>query len=292
MKRTVLLIITVISVLFGGFAAAHTLGIDKAELVELGDGNYRLSSFVPPVLANYISPPELPGHCTFTGSPRGERGIYEVRFLFSCTGPLTSEHEIRLPWNREGIMLTVQWQDQEPLTRFTKRTGAVITVDLTNYLAGSGSFISAAKRYTVLGIEHILVGLDHLLFVAGLVLIVGGLWPLVKTITAFTLAHSLTLALATLGFFNLPSKPVEAAIAPVHRLPGHGDNPRLAGTDQPYASQTMAGGLWVRSAAWTRFCRRTLGNRAASAGNSGGPAVFQYRGGNRSVALRFLYPLE
>ena len=213
MKRPVLLLITLVSMLCGGFAAAHTLGIDKAELVELGDGNYRLSSFVPPALANYISTPELPGHCTYTGSPRGERGIYEVRFLFSCDGPLSAEHEIRLPWNREGIMLTVQWKDQEPTTRFTKRTGAVITIDLTHYLAGSGSFLNAAKRYTLLGIEHILVGLDHLLFVAGLVLIVSGIWPLVKTITAFTLAHSLTLALATLGFFNLPPKPVEAAIA-------------------------------------------------------------------------------
>lgn len=213
MKRTVLLFITFVAMLFGGFAAAHTLGIDKAELVELGDGNYRLSSFVPPALASYISTPDLPDQCTFTGSPRGERGIYEVRFLFSCTGPLTAEHEIRLPWNREGIMLTVKWKDQEPITKFTKRNGAVITIDLISYLASSGSFLSAAKRYTALGIGHILVGLDHLLFVAGLVLIVRGLWPLIKTITSFTLAHSLTLALATLGFVNLPSKPVEAAIA-------------------------------------------------------------------------------
>ena len=213
MIRSAFLIMFVVSVLGCGPVAAHTLGIDKAELVELGDGNYRLSSLVPPALANFISTPELPGHCVFTGSPRGERGSYEVRFLFSCDGPLTAEHKILLPWNREGVMLTVKWKDQQPLTKFTKRSGDVITIDLINYLAGSGSFLNAAKRYTLLGIEHILVGLDHLLFVAGLVLIVSGVWPLVKTITSFTLAHSLTLALATLGFVNLPSKPVEAAIA-------------------------------------------------------------------------------
>jgi hypothetical protein len=54
---------------------------------------------------------------------------------------------------------------------------------------------------------------DHLLFVLGLLLIVNGPWMLVKTITAFTLAHSITLALATLGLVEMPSGPVEAAIA-------------------------------------------------------------------------------
>lgn len=79
--------------------------------------------------------------------------------------------------------------------------------------AGSGSWLDAARRYTALGIEHILLGIDHLLFVLGLLLLVRGGWMLVKTITAFTLAHSITLGLATLGFVQVPSRPVEAAIA-------------------------------------------------------------------------------
>lgn len=67
--------------------------------------------------------------------------------------------------------------------------------------------------YTKLGVEHILMGVDHLLFVASLMLIVRG-WPmLLKTITAFTLAHSITLALATFGLVSLPPPPVEAMIA-------------------------------------------------------------------------------
>ena len=213
MKKSAILILFISFVLSGASAFAHTLGIDKAELVELSDGNYRLSSFVPPALAHLITTPKLPDHCTFTGSPQGERGSYEVRFLFSCQRALTAKHEIRLPWNREGVMLTTKWVGQEPLTKFTKRDGAGITIDLAYYLAGSGSFINAAKRYTLLGIEHILVGLDHLLFVVGLLLIVGGTWQLIQTITSFTLAHSLTLGLATLGFVDVPSKPVEATIA-------------------------------------------------------------------------------
>ena len=74
--------------------------------------------------------------------------------------------------------------------------------------------LAVARTFTVLGIEHILLGLDHLLFVLGLLLIVGQRWGLLfKTITAFTLAHSITLALATLGFAHVPQAPVEAVIA-------------------------------------------------------------------------------
>ncbi len=70
-----------------------------------------------------------------------------------------------------------------------------------------------AVTYLKLGVEHILLGFDHLLFVLALLIITEGTWRLVKTITAFTLAHSITLALATLGFVHVPSPPVEAVIA-------------------------------------------------------------------------------
>jgi hydrogenase/urease accessory protein HupE len=63
------------------------------------------------------------------------------------------------------------------------------------------------------GIRHILSGPDHLLFVFGLLLIVATPWALVKTVTAFTLAHSITLAAATLGYVQPPAPPIEAAIA-------------------------------------------------------------------------------
>jgi hydrogenase/urease accessory protein HupE len=63
------------------------------------------------------------------------------------------------------------------------------------------------------GIVHILSGADHLLFVFGLLLIVSSPWMLVKTITAFTVAHSITLTAATLGYVQPPAPPIEAAIA-------------------------------------------------------------------------------
>lgn len=72
---------------------------------------------------------------------------------------------------------------------------------------------SVASLYLKLGIEHILLGIDHLLFVLALLIIARETWLLIKTVTAFTLAHSITLALATLGYVHVPSAPVEAVIA-------------------------------------------------------------------------------
>lgn len=73
--------------------------------------------------------------------------------------------------------------------------------------------LGVAGTYVVHGIRHILFGPDHLLFVLGLLLIVKDRWTLLKTITAFTVAHSITLAIATLGYANAPTLPLNAAIA-------------------------------------------------------------------------------
>jgi hydrogenase/urease accessory protein HupE len=74
-------------------------------------------------------------------------------------------------------------------------------------------FLVVAVTYVMHGIEHILFGIDHLLFVFALILIVRSRRVLLLTVTAFTLAHSITLSLATLGVVHVPGPPVEAAIA-------------------------------------------------------------------------------
>jgi len=75
------------------------------------------------------------------------------------------------------------------------------------------SSLDVIRTYTALGIEHILLGVDHLLFVLALLLLVRGVGRLVATVTAFTVAHSVTLGAATLGFVHVPPAPVEATIA-------------------------------------------------------------------------------
>lgn len=80
-------------------------------------------------------------------------------------------------------------------------------------IADKQSFWEVAKTYTIIGVEHILLGIDHLLFVFALLLIVTGFKRLVGTITAFTVAHSITLVTATMGWLSVPQAPVEAVIA-------------------------------------------------------------------------------
>jgi len=80
-------------------------------------------------------------------------------------------------------------------------------------LRGERSWYATAGEYIGLGFYHILLGVDHLLFVLGLLLIVKSRMMLIKTITSFTIAHSITLALATLGFASIPLPPLNAAVA-------------------------------------------------------------------------------
>jgi hydrogenase/urease accessory protein HupE len=95
------------------------------------------------------------------------------------------------------------------------------TTQVTRLTPSAPSFVveaapgamQVARTYLVLGVEHILGGIDHLLFVLALLILVKGRGRLIATVTAFTLAHSLTLAGATLGYVHVPGPPVEAAIA-------------------------------------------------------------------------------
>ena len=95
----------------------------------------------------------------------------------------------------------------------TTQVGRVLPVEPRFVVNASPGAYEVARTYTVLGIEHILIGFDHLLFVLALVLLVKGARRLIATITAFTVAHSLTLFAATLGWIHVPGPPVEAVIA-------------------------------------------------------------------------------
>lgn len=95
----------------------------------------------------------------------------------------------------------------------TTQLGRVLPVDPRIDISASPDALEVVRTYTLLGIEHILTGFDHLLFVLALLILVQGKGRLIATVTAFTLAHSVTLALATLGVLHVPGPPVEALIA-------------------------------------------------------------------------------
>ena len=192
---------------------AHDIGITQTELLEQENHHYKLSAQIGAALSYLYPPPGLPDHCQFVGNPRGTQGAGGKTFEFQCDGGLTATDTLELTWQRDGVVLTVHWLDGSKAKRLFRSEAGAISVPLIELQAGSGSWFEGAKRYTALGIEHILLGIDHLLFVLALLLLVRGTWMLVKTITAFTIAHSITLGLATLGFVHVPPLPVEAAIA-------------------------------------------------------------------------------
>jgi hydrogenase/urease accessory protein HupE len=110
-----------------------------------------------------------------------------------------------------AVLVKVYWLDGQ--MRVYTLTAGQTSVQLFGSADDRRGFGEVVSAYLVLGVEHILAGFDHLLFVLGLLFLVGFNRRLVWTITAFTLAHSVTLALSTLGWLVLNSPPVEATIA-------------------------------------------------------------------------------
>jgi hydrogenase/urease accessory protein HupE len=110
-----------------------------------------------------------------------------------------------------AALVKVHWRDGQ--SRVYTLTGGQPTVQLYGSAEDRRGMGEIAWAYLLLGIEHILTGYDHLLFVIGLLFLVGFQRRLVWTITAFTAAHSVTLASAALGWLTLRPAPVEACIA-------------------------------------------------------------------------------
>src|SRR6185312_4806653 len=110
-----------------------------------------------------------------------------------------------------AAIVKVYWLDGQ--SRVYALTSAQPQVQLFGSANDQRGMGELARTYTVLGVEHILTGYDHLAFVLALLFLVGFNKRLLLTITAFTLAHSLTLALSALGLLTLRPPPVEATIA-------------------------------------------------------------------------------
>jgi hypothetical protein len=153
----------------------------------------------------------LPQQCRNLMPPRTtiDGGAYLERVRIACTGGIAGD-EVHV----DGIATTMT----DVLVRIERRDGTTQIARVTPdrpwlVVASSPSASDVVRTYVSLGIEHILTGVDHLLFVLGLLLLVRGFGRLVKTISAFTVAHSVMLTLATLGVVHVPPAPVEAVIA-------------------------------------------------------------------------------
>lgn len=156
--------------------------------------------------------PQLPSGCSNLTEPVVQTlasGAVE-RWMVDCSSKGMINETIvidGLPATQTDTLLRIQLIDGSMHT-------TVLRPDSPSFLVpAKASKSKVAASYLLLGIEHILGGFDHLLFVLGLMLIVRSTRLLIKTITSFTLAHSVTLAMATLGFVHVQQAPVEAVIA-------------------------------------------------------------------------------
>lgn len=154
---------------------------------------------------------QLPESCEprTPGQPVWDGAAYLTRWTATCPGGL------------EGGIIHIEGLERtstDVLVRFDFTDG---TSEARRLTAGDPSFmvptqpgrLEVMQTYFLYGVEHILLGIDHLLFVLALLLLVKGAGRIIATITAFTIAHSITLAGATLGFVHMPGPPIEATIA-------------------------------------------------------------------------------
>lgn len=184
-------------------AQAHEMSMAEMSLRETAPGEFiwrwTASSDKRPVEQDLT--PRWPGSCRQEG------------YVLSCgPGGLKGTVEIAGVGRRySAAMIKVDWLDGQ--TRVYTLTANQPQVRLYGSADDRRGLGDIAWTYAVLGVEHILGGYDHLAFVIGLLFLVGFRRKLVWTITAFTLAHSLTLASAALGILTLRPPPVEATIA-------------------------------------------------------------------------------
>lgn len=155
---------------------------------------------------------ELPEKWQTIGQPIERRRVDAIVFqrIISTGGESLEGAKISFP----GLEATIT----DVFVRLTRLDGTVMSTVARPTrpwaeLRGERAWHQTAQEYLFLGLHHILLGVDHLLFVLGLLLIVQGRVALVKTITSFTLAHSITLGLATLGYATAPLPPLNVAIA-------------------------------------------------------------------------------
>lgn len=155
--------------------------------------------------------PILPSGCSADGKPIRSvyRGIVTSRFTATCRNNVNGKSIglSNMDSAQTDILVRVA-----PLNRPVQAMRITAATPVVTIAAKSG-FWQIAKNYFLIGIEHIIFGFDHLLFVAALVLLVRGGWRVIGAVTAFTIAHSITLIATTLGLLGLPPRPVEAVIA-------------------------------------------------------------------------------
>lgn len=208
--KRLMTLIAALAMLSCGEARAHEGRPLFVQIVEQGQSRVSLSVSVPPSVPDDNRPElALAGACQPVTAAEKLDGVSLREFICAKPGLQDAALNIHFPHGNPAVTTLV-------LARLADGSEMVATVPpgTTRYSFGaSRSSVQVAGDYTRLGIEHILGGIDHLLFVFGLFLLSRNSKQLLIVLTGFTVAHSLTLTAATLGWVNVPIPPTEAVIA-------------------------------------------------------------------------------
>jgi hypothetical protein len=211
--RAIFAVFALGSLLTARAALAHEARPAYLEIKETGAGQYDIL-WRTPVLSGMRLPVglEMPDGVRNVKEPMVQElsdSLLERRSIQASGGGLAGKR-IEFP----GLQVTIT----DVLVRVALRDGRQWTTIVRPSqpwveIAAARGPMAVLGAYVIHGIRHIAFGADHLLFVLGLLLIVKDRWMLVKTVTAFTVAHSITLAIATFGYANAPVLPLNVAIA-------------------------------------------------------------------------------
>ena len=195
------LLLLAVGTLASRAAEAHEVSMAVLDLQEFRPGEFITRWALTPGMDVDTLHPVFPPHCTWDPPTLdcGARGL---------TGTLGFEG---LGRRQSAVMYRVSRLDgtSQSYTLTAARPTMTVAEDPNSFEA----WLDLAGTYIGIGIDHILLGVDHLLFVLGLIWLVRSTSMLVKTITAFTVAHSLSLAAATFGWIGVPERAVNASIA-------------------------------------------------------------------------------
>jgi hydrogenase/urease accessory protein HupE len=195
-----------------GASPAHEFSPGYLGLEEIADSRFRVQwkASLTGGLADALSP-RFPEDCELTG-PLSAYVMGDARVQqrdLACAEGLSGGRIAvdGLSGSMTDVLLRIDYLDGSAFTQVLTPAAPATRVPAVQ------STLALTVAYLVLGIEHILSGIDHLLFVLALILLVPDVRRLILTVTAFTVAHSITLGAATLGWVRLPQSPVEAVIA-------------------------------------------------------------------------------
>ena len=198
---------------------AHEVRPAYLQVTEVSDGRFEvlwkqpiLPDADPALVRRLPLDPRFPQHCREVDRalPDLTASALIERWTLNCgeTGLLGAEISVDgLPRTLTDVLLRLQMLDGESGDHLLRSEAPRV---LLSRESGEGTSVPA---YLLLGIEHLLFGFDHILFVVGLLFFVQRPLQLVQVVTAFTVAHSITLALSSLGVMTLSQRPVEAVIA-------------------------------------------------------------------------------